>query len=58
MQFLPGAIGAAVENWTSSRATVATLVFVEVKTRDGRRFGEPVEAVTTTKRRRMAARGG
>ena len=32
-----------------------TLVFVEVKTRGGRRFGEPVEAVTVTKRRRMAA---
>jgi putative endonuclease len=32
----------------------AVLVFVEVKTRSGRRFGEAVEAVTFTKQRRMA----
>ena len=31
----------------------ATLVFVEVKARDGRAFGEPAEAVTAFKRRRM-----
>jgi putative endonuclease len=30
------------------------LVFVEVKTRAGRRFGEAAEAVTSTKRRRIA----
>ena len=30
-----------------------TLVFVEVKTRDGRAFGEAAEAVTALKRRRM-----
>jgi putative endonuclease len=30
-----------------------TLVFVEVKTRDGREFGEGVEAVTALKRRRI-----
>ena len=30
-----------------------TLVFVEVKTRDGRQFGEGVEAVTALKRRRI-----
>jgi putative endonuclease len=36
-----------------------TLVFCEVKTRSGRTFGEPFEAVTRTKRsriRRLAAR--
>jgi putative endonuclease len=32
----------------------ATLVFVEVKARDGRGFGEAAEAVTGWKRRRMA----
>jgi len=32
----------------------ATLVFVEVKTREGRAFGEAAEAVTAFKRRRMA----
>ena len=32
----------------------ATLVFVEVKARDGRAFGEAAEAVTMIKRRRMA----
>ena len=32
----------------------ATLVFVEVKARDGREFGEAAEAVTALKRRRMA----
>jgi putative endonuclease len=32
----------------------ATLVFVEVKTREGRRFGEAAEAVTPFKRRRIA----
>ena len=32
----------------------ATLVFVEVKARDGRAFGEAAEAVTALKRRRMA----
>jgi putative endonuclease len=32
----------------------ATLVFVEVKTRDGRAFGEAAEAVTPFKRRRIA----
>jgi putative endonuclease len=31
----------------------ATLVFVEVKTRDGRAFGDAVEAVTGLKRRRL-----
>ena len=31
----------------------ATLVFVEVKARDSRAFGEPGEAVTAMKRRRM-----
>ena len=31
----------------------ATLVFVEVKTRDGRAFGGGGEAITTLKRRRM-----
>ena len=31
-----------------------TIVFVEVKAREGRRFGEPVEAVTGLKRHRMA----
>jgi putative endonuclease len=30
-----------------------TLVFVEVKARDGRRFGEGAEAVTAAKRRRI-----
>jgi putative endonuclease len=30
-----------------------TLVFVEVKTRHGRAFGEPVEAVTVPKQRRI-----
>src|SRR5436190_20805264 len=30
-----------------------TLVFVEVKARDGGAFGEPGEAITATKRRRM-----
>lgn len=30
-----------------------TLVFVEVKARDSRAFGEPAEAVTAIKRRRM-----
>ncbi len=32
----------------------ATLVFIEVKTRDGRGFGEAAEAVTPFKRRRIA----
>jgi putative endonuclease len=32
----------------------AVLVFVEVKTRSGRRFGEAAEAVTFTKQRRIA----
>jgi putative endonuclease len=32
----------------------ATLVFVEVKTRDGHEFGDAAEAVTAWKRRRMA----
>jgi putative endonuclease len=32
----------------------AVLVFVEVKTRSGRRFGEAAEAVTFAKQRRMA----
>jgi putative endonuclease len=32
----------------------ATLVFVEVKTRDGHEFGDAAEAVTVWKRRRMA----
>ncbi len=31
----------------------ATLVFVEVKARDGRAFGEAAEAVTAVKRRRI-----
>ena len=31
----------------------ATLVFVEVKTREGHEFGEAVEAVTPLKRRRL-----
>src|SRR6478736_471240 len=31
-----------------------TIVFVEVKARDGRAFGEAAEAVTMIKRRRMA----
>ena len=31
----------------------ATLVFVEVKARDGRAFGDAAEAVTMIKRRRM-----
>jgi putative endonuclease len=31
-----------------------TLVFVEVKTRDGHEFGDAAEAVTARKRRRMA----
>ncbi len=31
-----------------------TLVFVEVKARDGREFGDAAEAVTALKRRRMA----
>lgn len=31
-----------------------TLVFVEVKTRDGRSFGEAAEAVTALKRQRIA----
>ena len=30
-----------------------TLVFVEVKARSGRRFGEPADAVTALKRRRL-----
>jgi putative endonuclease len=30
------------------------MVFVEVKTREGRDYGEPHEAVTRVKRRRMA----
>jgi putative endonuclease len=33
----------------------ATLVFVEVKARDGRRFGFAAEAVTACKRRRLAS---
>jgi putative endonuclease len=33
----------------------ATLVFVEVKSRDGHDFGEASEAVTRVKRRRIAA---
>jgi putative endonuclease len=32
----------------------ATLVFVEVKARDGRAFGDAAEAVTAIKQRRMA----
>ena len=32
----------------------ATLVFVEVKTRDGHEFGDAAEAITRWKRRRMA----
>ena len=32
----------------------ATMVFVEVKTREGREFGDAAEAVTASKRRRMA----
>ena len=32
----------------------ATLVFIEVKTRDGRAFGDAAEAVTPFKRRRIA----
>jgi putative endonuclease len=32
----------------------ATLVFVEVKTRDGHAFGDAAEAITRWKRRRMA----
>ena len=32
----------------------ATLVFVEVKAREGRSFGDAAEAVTSFKRRRMA----
>ena len=36
-QLLPAAIGAGVENWTSSRGTARRLVFVEVKTRHGAR---------------------
>ena len=32
----------------------ATLVFVEVKAREGRAFGHAAEAVTSTKRRRIA----
>jgi putative endonuclease len=31
-----------------------TMVFVEVKAREGREFGEPAEAVTAFKRRRIA----
>jgi len=31
-----------------------TIVFVEVKTRDGRAFGEGAEAITALKRRRVA----
>ena len=31
----------------------ATVVFVEVKTREGAEYGEPYEAVTACKRRRM-----
>ena len=54
-QFLRGATAGAVEKSTSSRATVATLVFVEVKARDGRGFGSAAEAVTALKRRRLAA---
>ena len=34
-----------------------TLVFVEVKTRDGREFGDGAEAVTAVKRRRIVAGG-
>src|SRR5438034_7665820 len=30
-----------------------TMVFVEVKTRDGNRFGEGVESITAVKRRRI-----
>ncbi len=33
----------------------ATMVFVEVKTREGRRFGDAAEAVTAIKRRRMVS---
>ena len=32
-----------------------TVVFVEVKTREGKVFGEAAEAVTATKRRRLVA---
>jgi putative endonuclease len=32
-----------------------TIVFVEVKAREGREFGEPVEAITAWKRRRLTA---
>ena len=32
-----------------------TMVFVEVKTREGRAFGDAAEAVTAAKRRRIAA---
>jgi putative endonuclease len=33
----------------------STIVFVEVKARGGRRFGEAVEAITARKRRRIVA---
>jgi putative endonuclease len=33
----------------------STLVFVEVKTRDGRQFGDGCDAVTAIKQRRMAS---
>ncbi len=33
----------------------ATLVFVEVKTREGRAYGDAAEAVTAIKRRRMVS---
>ena len=42
-----------MEKLTSSRATGETIVFVEVKARDGREFGEAAEAVTAFKRRRI-----